>query len=54
MYNCYRVYWSGNLYVIFHSEVHAQLWVDMIINRYPYVSREEFRIEPAFIENIGF
>lgn len=54
MYNCYRVYWDDSLYAIFHYEYQAKRDIDAMLERYQHVSIENFRIEPAFIENIGF
>jgi hypothetical protein len=52
MYNCYKLYLDNRLFAIFHAYHHA------LTTKTAYEllwEREfEFRIEEAYIENIGF
>lgn len=51
MFNCYKVFRNDQLYAIMHTENDAEMLI-LALASSGWLS--EFRIEPAFIENIGF
>ena len=51
MHNCYKLFANGYLFGIFHTEAHAEHVKDLFLEKYPVIV---LRIEPAFIEGVGF
>ena len=53
MYNCYRVFYAGRLMSIFGTWTHAEAYIKAMCYTFGH-SKEDYKIEEAFIEGIGF